>query len=242
MHPAEGGKGSTLVSVRIGRTPVAVLAGDDDAMFLQRDEAPATAPFADDWVSGVYTADEQAVLAGRLPPGATAVEVVAPDGGRVHGTVGSGAWITVVADNHLGIEAYPVLFRGDDGAPVKRHIPPTGLAIRSAGRFHALRAGPRSGISSQRHGKAKARGDRHTGGITATIRGGLTSAASAGTRESSGRATSISDIEPTVRWAGTQQPGSCTGPSGWRAASSPASARSADSGSARTSWIMSVLT
>lgn len=123
MHPANGGKGSTLVSVRIGRTPVSVVTGDDDAMFLQLDEAPATAPFADDWVSGVYTSDEQAVLAGRLPPGATAVEVVAPDGGRVHGTVGSGAWIAIVADNHLGIEAYPVLFRGDDGAPVRRHIP-----------------------------------------------------------------------------------------------------------------------
>ena len=116
-------KGSTLISVRIGRTPVSVVAGDDDAMFLQWDEAPATAPFAGDWVSGVYAPDQQAVLAGRLPQGATAVEVVAPDGGRVHGTVGSGAWIAVVPDNRLGIEAYPVLFRDRDGAPVRRHIP-----------------------------------------------------------------------------------------------------------------------
>jgi hypothetical protein len=120
--PKEG-DGSTLVSVKIGRTRVAVMAGDDDAMFLQWGELPATAPFADDQVSGVYAPEEQAVLAGRLPPRATAVEVVAPNGDRVHGIVGSGAWIAVVADNHLGIEAYPVLFRADDGAPVKRHIP-----------------------------------------------------------------------------------------------------------------------
>jgi hypothetical protein len=123
VDPAQGGDGSTLVSVKIGRTTVSVVAGDDDAMFLQWDELPATAPFADDQVSGVYAPEEQAVLAGRLPPGAIAVEVVAPDGGRVHGTVNSGAWIAVVADNHLGIEAYPVLFRGADGAPVKRYIP-----------------------------------------------------------------------------------------------------------------------
>jgi hypothetical protein len=112
-----------LVSVKIGRAAVSVVAGDDDAMFLQWDERPVTAPFEDEWVSGVYTSDEQAVLAGRVPAGATAVEVVAPDGGHVHGTIGSGAWIAVVKDNHLGIEAYPVLFRDARGAPVKRHIP-----------------------------------------------------------------------------------------------------------------------
>lgn len=123
MGSAQGGERSTLVAVKIGRTRASVRVGNDGAMFLQWDELPATAPFEDDQVSGVYAPEDQAVLAGRLPPGATAVEVVAPDGGRIQGTVGSGAWIAVVADNHLGIEAYPVLFRSDDGAPVKRHIP-----------------------------------------------------------------------------------------------------------------------
>lgn len=121
--PSAEGAGSTLVSVRIGLTAASVVLGDDGRMFLHWDEAPAEGPFTDDWVTGVYAPAEQAVLAGRLPDGATTVEVVAPDGGRVHGTVGSGAWIAVVADNHLGIEAYPVLFRGDNGAPVMRHIP-----------------------------------------------------------------------------------------------------------------------
>lgn len=123
MDPAPEGHGSALVSVKIGRIPVSVMAGDHDGMFLQWGELPATVPFSGDQVSGVYGPEEQAVLAGRLPPGATAVEVVAPDGGRVHATVGSGAWIAVVADNHRGIEAYPVLFSDDDGTPVKRHIP-----------------------------------------------------------------------------------------------------------------------
>lgn len=112
-----------LVSVKVGDATVSVLAGDDDAMFLQWDKVPATPPFTDDEVSGVYAPEEQAVLAGRLPPGATAVEVVAPDGARVPGTVGSGAWIALVPSNRTGIEAYPVLFRDSGGGVVKRSIP-----------------------------------------------------------------------------------------------------------------------
>jgi hypothetical protein len=124
-----------LVSVKIGRTTVSVMTGDDDAMFLHWDKLPATPPFTDDQVSGVYAPEEQAVLAGRLPPGATAVEVVAPDGARVQGTVGSGAWIAVVGDNRRGIEAYPVLFRDSGGAVVRRHLP-ADFERRAAGWDH----------------------------------------------------------------------------------------------------------
>jgi hypothetical protein len=115
--------GSPLVSVTIGGVSVAVVARADGAVFLRWGELPATAPFEDDQVSGAYAPDEQAVLAGRLPDGATTVEVVAPDRSRVRGTVSSGVWIAVVPDNHRGIEAYPVLFRDDHGASVRRHIP-----------------------------------------------------------------------------------------------------------------------
>lgn len=124
VSPIEAGHESTLLSVKIGQIPVSVVACDGGgAMFLRWDDLPATSPFEDDQVSGVYAPDEQAVLAGRLPVGATTVEVVAPNGARIQGTVGSGAWIAVLPDNHRGIEAYPVLFRHNDGAPVIRHIP-----------------------------------------------------------------------------------------------------------------------
>lgn len=48
MDLANRRDGSSLVSVKIGRTRVSVMAGDDNAMFLQWYELPATAPFADD--------------------------------------------------------------------------------------------------------------------------------------------------------------------------------------------------
>jgi len=121
--PADGRHDSTALSVMIGRTRVSVVVRDDCSTFLQWDELPATPPFVDDQVNGVYASNDKAVLAGRLPRGATTVEVVAPDGVRVQGDVVAGAWLAVVPDNQRGIDAYPVLFRAADGSPVPRHLP-----------------------------------------------------------------------------------------------------------------------
>jgi hypothetical protein len=121
------------VTVRAVRTPVrdeirealaaAGTAVDDEIIEVRWGDQPMGQPTLSERPSMIIIDDSRALVFGLLPDGAVSAEAVSPNGERVSCTTGPGVWIVVLANNQLGAELYPVLFRDHEGAPVNPGLP-----------------------------------------------------------------------------------------------------------------------